>query len=76
MSINHEKHIFVGFIVTIFYSVNIFRESGVLLDEFYATIILGEFTQQGLLNSCRLRISEIFFIHLYNMPEPIFLFIF
>ncbi len=44
MSINHEKHTFVGFIVTIFYSVNIFRESGVLLDEFYATIILGEFT--------------------------------
>ena len=31
-----------GFIVTIFYSVNIFKESGILLDEFYATIILGK----------------------------------
>ncbi len=31
-----------GFIVTIFYSVNIFRESGVALDEYHATIALGQ----------------------------------
>ena len=27
--------------MTIFYTVNIFRDSGILLDEFYATIMLG-----------------------------------
>ena len=34
--------IFIGFIVTIFYAVNIFQDSGIVIDKFYATIMLGK----------------------------------